>query len=295
VLVCTTIWIPSNYLYETLTLKYPDFRQTKTRLLYTFLGFILITSVVHFIDCYFICSIVLKQPFWENFLQNYKITLFVTGVVYIIHEAIFFYNNWKKALLYSEQLKKEHAQAQFESLRNQVNPHFLFNSLNTLSAIIPMDADRAVDFVHKLSNSYRYLLKMRESELVCLAEELEFANAYLFMIKARYGENIQIEMADNSTDKTLMLLPASLQILLENCIKHNVISKDRPLLVQVKIDDDKIEVQNNLQPKLAKDPSTGLGLENIKKRYQLLSDRQMQWQQTEVTFWVQLPLLKISE
>lgn len=292
--ITTTIWLVDAIVFEKMVERYPEFKHTFKRVLLTVIGFVVCTFIIYSIDCFFICRIVFNLPMYTNFVENVRITYVITALVYVIYECIFFYNNWKKTIIYAEQLKREHTIAQYESLKNQINPHFLFNSLNTLSAIIPMDADKAVDFVHKLSNSYRYLLKMKERELVPLDDELEFMHAYLFLIKSRYGDNIRITINEKIGGKASLLPPVSLQMLLENCIKHNVISKDKPLNIMIHIDQTSIAIHNNLQPKQMSEPSTGLGLENIKKRYAVLSDKTVVVNQTTEYFEVILPLLNLE-
>ncbi|MFN8438843.1 MAG: histidine kinase [Cytophagales bacterium] len=292
--VTTSVWMVDVYIFEIISNKYPHFHQTYKRLVLTITSFIVCTFIVYIIDCYIICKIIFNKPLWYNFFENIRITYVVTTIVYVIYECIFFFHNWAKTIKYSEQLKKEHLITQYESLKNQINPHFLFNSLNTLSAIIPQDADKAVDFVQQLSSSYRYLLKMKDKELVMLEDELEFVDSYLFLIKTRYGQNIQIVINRDIQDCKNMLPPVSLQMLIENCIKHNVISKEKPLHIVMNIKEDCIEVQNNLQAKLNTEPSTGLGLENIKKRYSLYSHKEIEVEKTNTHFTVILPLLKIE-
>lgn len=292
--ITATIWVCDAWVFIKFSRMYPNYKDTFKRLLFTIPTFALSTLLVYTLDCYFLCTVIFDLPVFSKFGENIRLTYVVSAMVYITYECIFFFKNWEKTVLYAEQLQKEHTKAQYESLKNQINPHFLFNSLNTLTAIIPMDADKAVDFVHKLSNSYRYLLKMKERELVPLDDELEFMHAYLFLIKSRYGDNIRITINEKIGGKASLLPPVSLQMLLENCIKHNVISKDKPLNIMIDIDQTSIIVRNNLQPKQMSEPSTGLGLENIKKRYAVLSDTTVMVNQTTEYFEVILPLLNLE-
>ncbi|HTF81159.1 MAG TPA: histidine kinase [Cytophagales bacterium] len=292
--ITTTIWLVDALFFEKMVTLYPEYKHTFKRLVYTIVGFVFITLLVYTIDCFMICRVILKKPMLPNFLENIRITYIVTAMVYVVYECMFFFDNWKKAILYNEELKKEHTIAQYESLKNQINPHFLFNSLNTLAAIIPQDPDQAVDFVQKLSNSYRYLLKMKERELVTLDDELEFVHSYIFLIKSRYGNNIQISIDDQAERREVLLPPVSLQMLLENCIKHNVITKEKPLYIQISVESDQVRVVNNRQPKQMTEPSTGLGLENIRKRYIVLSNRKMYIYASEANFEVVLPLLNLN-
>lgn len=292
--ITATIWLSVVVVFEKVTKAYPDFKHTYKRLLILIPATIIITLIVYSIDHIVICSLIYGRIIFDSFFEEIKITYVATTIVYVSYECAFFYKNWKKTVLYSEQLQKENAIARYESLKNQINPHFLFNSLNTLTAIIHQDADKAVDFVQKLSNSYRYLLTMREKELVDLPTELSFVNAYIFLIKSRYGENIRIDLHIPKDCHNLLLPPVSLQMLIENCIKHNVISKDKPLIIHVFIEQDFIVVDNNLQAKQVYESSTQLGLENIRRRYSLLTEKSVEVIKTDTKFVVKLPLLRLS-
>lgn len=294
--ITSTIWLSVNTIFWQIAKELQDFKHTFKRIIILIPCILITTFLVYSIDYYILMFLVLKKTSvdYDLFFTDVKISLIATTVVYITYECVFFYTNWKKSILLSEKLLKENAIAQYESLKNQINPHFLFNSLNTLTAIIPLDTDKAVDFVQKLATSYRYLLTMREKELVDLQSELEFVNSYLFLVKTRYAENIQIQVSHCSTYCNLLLPPVSLQMLIENCIKHNVISKEKPLYIKIFIENEYIVVSNNFQAKHVYEQSTKLGLENIRKRYLLLSERTIEIQHTTTEYIVKLPLLKIA-
>lgn len=197
-------------------------------------------------------------------------------------------------MLRSARLQKENFQAQLENLKDQVNPHFLFNSLNVLVSLIPQDAERATEFTRKLSELYRSFLDNFSEQLIPLRKELEIIDAYIFLLKTRFGEAVRFETQIPSQAKDLQLPPGSLQVLLENAIKHNGSTRKKPLLIEIYSDGDSLVVRNNLQPRLEQVESTNTGLKNILSRYSFLSDKKPEFLKTETHFVAKLPLLKVE-
>ncbi len=195
-----------------------------------------------------------------------------------------------------EKLKNESLSSKFESLKNQINPHFLFNSLNALSSLVHADQDKATQFIQKLSDVYRYVLDHQYDEVVPAKIEVEFAKSYVYLHKIRFGENLQVNFNGiNSLKREMTIPPLSLQMLVENCIKHNEISKDFPLTIDISSDDDYLVVKNNLNPlESPKRDSNGVGLGNIINRYSYLSDHEVMIDQTENQFSVSIPLLNVA-
>ncbi|MBI1227482.1 MAG: hypothetical protein GC192_19780 [Bacteroidetes bacterium] len=234
----------------------------------------------------------------NNLQHNIGMTigsLLVTFLVLTIYVTAGFYHQLRKTLVEKERLTKENVQSQLESLKNQVNPHFLFNSLNTLAYLIPEDPAKAENFVQKLSKAYRYILEIRERELTTLAEELEFLDSYNCLLNERFGDNLRINIHVPEEAKQLFILPLSLQMLFENAIKHNVVSTQKPLHIEVFVEkEDRLIVRNNLQPKNQEQPSTKIGLENIKNRYRLLAKQAVEVIVTQQFFIVVLPLVPAS-
>ena len=220
-------------------------------------------------------------------------TFIVVALVMALYEGVYFYEKLKASIAEREQLERKNIESQLEGLKNQVNPHFLFNSLNTLMYIIPEDANRGVRFVQKLSKVYRYILEIRDKKLISLSEELEFLHAYVFLLKERFEENLQISI--NTPEEFLedKIVPLSLQILIENAIKHNIISTEKPLSIDLRIENgNKLIVSNKLQKKNQVMNSTKLGLENIKSRYSFYSSEPVEVIVTQESFVVILPLIK---
>jgi LytS/YehU family sensor histidine kinase len=203
-------------------------------------------------------------------------------------------NRLKKSQLEAEQLKKQNIEAQFEALRNQINPHFLFNCFNVLSTLVHKDAEASSQFISQLSNVYRYLLYNQEKKIVPLKEELAFLASYSYLLRTRFNENLSIENKIAPSD-SIMVAPASLQMLIENAIKHNVATKKTPLHIQLERQGDFITVSNSLQKKEAEQESTKIGLKNIANRYKLLSNQEVKIEKTETHFTVKLPILYLEE
>lgn len=221
---------------------------------------------------------------------GFRINLFLQCIAAIV----FFMNKLKQTQLEGEQLKKESIEAQFEALRNQINPHFLFNSLNVLSSLVYKDADTSATFISQLSKVYRYLLYTQESPVVPVKEELDFIDAYVFLLQIRYGENIEIEKSISADSQKFYIAPASLQLLIENAIKHNIVSKKNPLRIVIVAHGGFISVINNLQEKTVKEPSTQKGLKNIERRYAFLSNHKVVIEKQLESFSVKLPLLEVT-
>jgi hypothetical protein len=207
------------------------------------------------------------------------------------YELLLFMEAWRKATQEAEQLKKINLQVQLESLKNQVKPHFLFNSLNTLTGLVEKDASRAVKFIAELSNVYRYLLQSNEKELVPLSHELQFTQAYFFLLQTRFGAGISLQIEVAEWYMSHLMPPLTLQLLVENTVKHNQVSVRKPLQVLITAADEMLIVQNNKQLKRAT-ASTGVGLSNIAAKYQLLNQPDIFILNEDNKFIVKVPLIK---
>lgn len=192
----------------------------------------------------------------------------------------------------TEQLETENLQARFAALKSQVNPHFLFNSLSILSSLVHVDADLSEQFIEHLSRAYRYTLEQREHDLVPLGTELDFIRAYTFLLKIRFEDKfeVRVEVPEAARQRHL-IAPLTLQLLVENAVKHNTMSREQPLVVSLELDGDALLVRNTLQRRPASYPGTGVGLDNIHNRYRLLTDRLVSVGTTNREFLVRIPLL----
>lgn len=197
----------------------------------------------------------------------------------------------KKATVLAEQLKRENLQTQLDSLKAQVNPHFLFNSLNSLSSLISEDAEKAEKFLDELSKVYRYLLRNNEDDLTTLAEELQFIQSYYHLLKTRYGDSLELQTKVDPKYLDHQLPPLTLQMLVENAVKHNRMMKERPLKIVLKSSGDKLIVVNNLQRKVRQVTSNRVGLGNIAKKYKLLEQEDILVRENENEFAVIIPLI----
>lgn len=217
-------------------------------------------------------------------------TLFVSSV----YEGAYFFEEWKKNFQRSEVLAKENIRSQFEALKSQLDPHFLFNSMNTLAALIKPDNADAQKYLEQLSDVYRYVLLSQQKETVALQEELEFVQSYIFLNKTRYRDNLIVESDIPDENLNQRVAPLSLQILVENALKHNVISKDKPLTLRISVDRyGYVMVENNVQKKniLETEKSTKTGLQNIVSRYALLTPSPVEINQSTDLFSVRIPLI----
>lgn len=190
-----------------------------------------------------------------------------------------------------QQQQRENVRAQYQLLKTQVNPHFLFNCLNTLASLIFINQDDAEDFVLKLASVYRYLLENRQDDTASLANELALVDNYLFLQKYRFGDNLVVNFNIPETAKNRKVIALSLQLVLENAVKHNEISKANPLQVEIFVEEDFLVICNNFQARKEKVDSTGIGINNIQKRYALNSNKKAQFYQANNQFWAKLPFL----
>ncbi|MVM32805.1 histidine kinase [Spirosoma sp. HMF4905] len=192
----------------------------------------------------------------------------------------------------AERLEKENVQAQFAALKSQVNPHFLFNSLSILSSLVHADAELSEKFIDQLSRAYRYILEQKDNERVLLKTELEFIQAYRFLLNIRFENKFDVIINVPEADQTrYSIAPLTLQLLVENAVKHNRMSAKEPLKVHIQLENDCLVVRNNLQPRPQSETSTGVGLQNIITRYALLTEDSVWVGESEGSFVVKIPLL----
>jgi sensor histidine kinase YesM len=216
---------------------------------------------------------------------------FISALIIAIYEGIYLFSRLRDIQVDREKLLREKIQTELEALRNQVNPHFLFNSLNALADLIHEDADRAERYVQELSKVYRYVLEIQQRELIRLHEELDFLDSFLFLLRTRFGDKLQVALDIPENLKTRWIVPLSLQLLFENAIKHNVVSAARPLTVTVRSEGYDLVISNNLQEKPSPEASTGKGLDNLRNRYRLLGDRVVEAVKGATDFEVRIPTL----
>jgi len=234
---------------------------------------------------YFLDSESLFRGFNQLLGFSFRINLFL----HCINAIIVYNNELSNARIESEILKKETSEAKFDALRRQINPHFLFNSFNVLTSVIENDTKLAVQFVDQLSKVYRYLLRTQELKTIALEEEVEFIESYVFLLKIRFGDSLSFSQELKNVEAYLP--PSTLQLLIENAIKHNEVSKSNPLTISLTQETDELVVTNNRNPKSNAEDSSGVGLSNIKKRYLLLGKKTPTIIESENAFSVRIPLI----
>jgi len=238
-------------------------------------------------------NVVVNEP---SIISVILSSIVVTVMVLAIYESSYLNTLLHRSVIEKQALQKQNIQSQLEGIRNKVNPHFLFNSLNTLCTLIPESPERAERFVRHMSKVYRYILEIRDEKLIPLSEELEYLDAFKHLLIERFEDNLSITVDIPESHHSKKIIPLSLQILLENAIKHNVISKFKPLHIKLYVDSDgRLAVENNLQVKRQVSGSTKFGLDNIKQRYGFFTDKTVEVIATTQNFIVLLPLIASHE
>ncbi len=221
------------------------------------------------------------------YLQALLITVFFS----VFFHAIYFYKELQKKKVTEQKIIAGTASAQFDALKNQLDPHFLFNSLNVLSSLIDENPRQAQKFTSGLSKVYRYVLEQKNKELVTVDEELKFAKTYMSLLKMRFEDSIIFEAPEAASNPESKVVPLSLQLLLENAVKHNMVTPSKPLHIKIYEDRGNLIIENNLQEKQIVKKSSGVGLNNIRQRYDLLTQRQVYINKTTSDFQVAIPML----
>ncbi len=230
---------------------------------------------------------------WQKYyLPNLYFPLGITVLITSFLNSRKFLLEWRRSAIEAERFKNEYLASQYQSLKDQMNPHFLFNSLNTLTYLVYENQNQAAQFIKKLSDVYRYVLDTRDQEVVNLSEELSFVRSYVFLQKIRFEDALRVEITIPD-ETTFRVPPLALQMLLENAIKHNELSEERPLQITISLEDEVyLVVKNNRQPKEIREASSGIGLTNIGARYAYLSEADMVVTNDQQHFTVKLPLLR---
>ena len=258
-------------------------------------GSVFITMVALFFIRSFIAVTFYSQNYREflknESFENYKFGLWVTLICVFIFHLIYFYNKYQQKKIKEQKVIAGTARAKFDALKNQLDPHFLFNSLNVLTSLIEENPNSAQKFTTSLSKVYRYVLEQKNKDLVTIGEELKFAETYMSLLQMRYEDAIKFSIPHHISDPELKIVPLSLQLLLENAVKHNVITSDNPLVINIYEDKGCLVVENNINPKASLEKSTKVGLRNINQRYSLITNRPVEINQSNNIFKVSLPLL----
>ena len=295
--ICLSQWSGNLYITYLINrrvsiLKYP------TKRIVLGVIFMVLYSVFAFVLVQFLMRWIFNGTF--NFNDIYEIikgsyiAFLVAGVISLLFSAYGYMQAWRKSVLYTEKLKTEMLTYKYEALRNQINPHFLFNSFNVLSDLIYDDQKQAVKFVQQMSGLFRYVLESRDKELVPLKDEMAFIDSYIFLLKTRFEDKIEISN-EIKADADDLIVPMSLQLLIENAVKHNEASTAKPLKIELIKTENYIEVKNNLQVKNIGDSSNGIGMKNIHQQYKFFTEALVEIQRTDQFFSVKLPILKSAK
>lgn len=255
------------------------------------LSFLFLSSLravgIYFIGDYF--------PFefnWAFRVAIYVVDFFFVGCVNAVFFIREYIQKWQESIHLAERLEKEKTQVQFDNLKNQMNPHFLFNALSSLNSLIKSNPELASEFLQHMSKVYRYVLQHKEKNVVSLREEIAFIRDYLFLLDTRYGAAFHFNINIPEEKMEAGIVPVTLQILIENAIKHNTLSEKRPLSLSLFIENDFLVMSNPVQRKNTVQGSNGLGLENLKNLYRYLSTQEVLWHEEMAMFRIQIPLVE---
>lgn len=289
------VW-PNLLLINWLNRKIPWSSYPLFRILIEFFGLLLIgvsiataiTLIAHTIDEY-------EQSLGNVLFNNVLIVAVVNLIFMVAIEAWLFFKIGREEERRYQVLKQELERIKFEVLKDQLKPHFMFNSLNVLSGLIDENTERAQDFISEFAQVYRYVLETIEKNLVSVNEELDFIKSYIFLQQVRYGKMLQFYVDVSEDINGFYLPPLSLQVVLENAIKHNNIDDKQPLKIHLFNENDFLIIKNNLQPKAWKGPSTGVGQKNLVKRFEMVSDKMPVFIRKSELYIVKIPLIKAEK
>ena len=279
------------YMMRKYELRLYTFRRLSIAMLYS----VLATMLTLFLLNTFVIMFRFERTFTESLalqdFEDYWPSLLVAIVITLVFYLLFYYKHRQDTRVKEQKIIARTASAQFDALKNQLDPHFLFNSLNVLTSLIEEDPRQAQKFTTSLSKVYRYVLEQKNKELVTVDEELKFARTYVGLLKMRFEESIIFNIPERASNPEARVVPLSLQLLLENAVKHNSVTPNKPLQITIEEVDGQLQVRNNLQPKQVVKKGSGVGLRNIQQRYAILSNKPVSIQKTATEFIVRIPML----
>jgi len=288
----------NGFLNVLLDKKWDWLEQTNLRVYYGILITVLYT-IPAVLGINYIIFVIVQNVSMSDFFSERMIWIHLFYVILSLGVSTFmqarsFMVKWKQASkseVTQQRIIAGTANAKFETLKNQIDPHFLFNSLNVLSSLIEENPDNAQRFTTSLSKIYRYVLEQKDKELVSVTEELSFAKTYMNLLKMRFENSLFYELPETLINDEAKVVPLSLQLLLENTVKHNIVSEQKPLHIRIFIEGDYLAIQNDLQKKEVLQSRQGVGLQNIVDRYSIITNRKVLIEQNEKTFTVKIPVL----
>ncbi|MGI9653442.1 2TM domain-containing protein [Chryseobacterium sp. RLHN22] len=293
------IGLGNHFVNELLNKKFPWSEATTKRAVLSIISLLVVNFLLVYVCNYINFVVFQKSATPEEFFSGkYNFTnwfmLNITLLISAFLHAKGFMDELKKTSkkeVVEQKLIAKSANAQFESLKNQLDPHFLFNSLNVLSSLIDENPVQAQKFTASMSKIYRYVLEQKDKELVTVEDEIEFAKIYCDLLKTRFEDSVNFEFHVDKEYLKKFVVPLSLQLLLENCIKHNLATSSKPLLIRIFTEGDTLCIENNLQIREQIKESAGIGLANIVQRYSLLTKKNVFIEKSEDYFKVKLPIL----
>ncbi|RZJ36231.1 MAG: histidine kinase [Flavobacterium sp.] len=289
------IYVANAFVFITLDRIYKHDRFNRRRIAIGFVTSFAATVMSLFLLRGFI-STVIEHKTAEEFYRNesfadYFVSIVIFFFISLFIHAFYLYKAYQENKVREQKIIAGTASAKFESLKNQIDPHFLFNSLNVLSSLIEENPEAAQKFTTSLSKVYRYVLEQKDKDLVPVSEELDFAKTYMNLLKMRFENSLFYELPESGFDEDSKVVPLSLQLLLENTVKHNVATEQKPLRIRIFIENGYLCISNDLHPKVGLDERQGVGLQNIINRYSIVTHRKIQIEETADTFMVRIPVL----
>lgn len=227
-----------------------------------------------------------------NHISPFIIACVAAVIIFtLVYEILFLSKERELDTRIVDQLDRERSQAELQALTNEMDPHFIFNSLNTLNHLIVHQPQEAHSFNNRLAQVYKYFLINKNKELISLKDELEFIESYFYLLQIRHDDKLKLQTVLSDRSDKLLIPPCSLQILVENAIKHNEFTEENPLLIRVTVNEHYLRVSNNIKPKPYAVNSTGIGLKNLSSRYKILFHKDITVETTRDNFTVKLPLI----
>lgn len=285
----------NSYYYDGMNIRYSWEKDPKKRLWIGAIGSFFLTiitfGILRYLIHFYYQGLSVADFLKNETVDSYIIAIVITIIASLFTHAFYFYRALQKKEVKKQKIIAGTASARFDALKNQLDPHFLFNSLNVLTSLIEEAPDQAQKFTTSLSKVYRYVLEQKNKDLVSVDEELNFARTYVRLLKMRFEDSIVFEIPEKSSAPDAKIVPLSLQLLLENAVKHNVVTSSKPLHLKVTEEDGMLMVRNNLQEKQVVKKSSGVGLQNIRQRYDILTDREVVIDKTKSEFSVGIPML----
>ena len=297
VLVALILWRGNRLIWIYLDKRFPwDAYGKKRFFIHLLSGYLLSIGVLN------ICFLILRLAITKSFPDASQIlTTNVFGLLLFVptfsmYFSIQFLNYWRKSEVEMEHYQKESVRSELKNLKNHLDPHFLFNNLNILSTLIDKCPERSKLFLGRFAQVYRKMLQSSSEDLVTLEEELSFLDSYIYLIETRFGKAVKFKMNISETSKSKMLPPLTLQMLIENAVKHNIGMDDNPLSIEIVSNEDEVAIRNNLnRKKLTESEKSGSGLDNVRNRIAYFSNRSIDIEETKEKFSITVPLFEIEE